>query len=82
MINFREQNTVQTLQRLFPDGLDAVIECAGFEYATTWRHKVEMAVGLESDTADLLTEMITCVRPCGRVRPFPPLCVCRRVLTD
>ena len=43
-------------------GVDCAIECAGFEYATTMKHKVEMAVGLETDACDILTEMITAIR--------------------
>jgi len=66
-INYKEQKTTEVLKTLFPTGIDVAIECAGFEYATSLLHKFEMAVGMETDTADLLTEMITCVRPFGHV---------------
>jgi len=66
-INFKEMNTLETLKKWYPNGIDVAIECAGFEYPTSFLHKVEMTLGLETDTADLLTEMITAVRPFGNV---------------
>jgi len=67
VINFREQETIKTIQDICPGGVDVAIECAGFESAKTWTHKIEMALGLETDTADIFTEMFTCVRKFGRV---------------
>jgi hypothetical protein len=29
----------------------------GFHYASTWMHKVEMAMGLETDPADVMNEI-------------------------
>ncbi len=52
---------------MFVGGVDCGIEAAGFEYSTTMTHKIERAVGLETDTADILTEIITSVRKFGRV---------------
>jgi len=66
-INYKEVNVVKRLYELFPDGVDVGIECAGFEYAKTWKHKIEMAVGIETDTADILTEIIKSVRGFGTV---------------
>ncbi|GAA6004425.1 hypothetical protein JCM10207_000721 [Rhodosporidiobolus poonsookiae] len=42
-----------------PPGLDVALECAAGEYAKSWLHKLEMAVGLETDTSEILNEMIT-----------------------
>jgi threonine dehydrogenase-like Zn-dependent dehydrogenase len=67
VINFKEQDTVKTINEICPGGVDVAIECVGFEYAKTWTHKIEMALGLETDTADVFTEMFTCVRKFGRV---------------
>jgi threonine dehydrogenase-like Zn-dependent dehydrogenase len=66
-IDFKQQNVVKTLTDLFPEGVDTGIECAGFDYAKTFKHKFEMAVGLETDTADMFVEMFTCVRPFGYI---------------
>jgi threonine dehydrogenase-like Zn-dependent dehydrogenase len=67
VINFKEKDTVKAMQEMCPGGVDVAIECAGFEYAKTWTHKIEMAIGLETDTADIFSEMFTCVRKFGRV---------------
>jgi threonine dehydrogenase-like Zn-dependent dehydrogenase len=66
-IDFDKVNVLETLAKRFPDGLDCGIECAGSEYAKTWRHKAELALGLEDDTSDILTEIISAVRPFGRI---------------
>lgn len=55
-----------------PAGLDVALECAAGEYAKSFLHKAEIALGLETDTSELLNEMIESVRPfgrCGVVRP-------------
>jgi threonine dehydrogenase-like Zn-dependent dehydrogenase len=53
VINFKEQDTVKTIAGMCPSGVDVAIECVGFEYAKSWTHKIEMALGLETDTADI-----------------------------
>eukprot|EP01118_Nematostelium_gracile_P011960 TRINITY_DN4314_c0_g1_i1.p1 TRINITY_DN4314_c0_g1~~TRINITY_DN4314_c0_g1_i1.p1 ORF type:complete len:419 (-),score=121.70 TRINITY_DN4314_c0_g1_i1:31-1287(-) len=67
VIDFANQKVLDTIEQLVPGGLDCTIECAGFEYATTLIHKVERALNLETDTADILTEMFMATRKCGNV---------------
>lgn len=50
-----------------PAGLDVALECAAGEYAKTWAHKLEIAVGLETDTSEILNECITSVIGYGTV---------------
>ncbi|KAI5481243.1 hypothetical protein MNV49_004863 [Pseudohyphozyma bogoriensis] len=50
-----------------PEGLDVALECAAGEYAKGWGHTIEMAVGLETDTSEILNEMILSVRNFGTV---------------
>jgi threonine dehydrogenase-like Zn-dependent dehydrogenase len=50
-----------------PQGIDIALECAAGEYAKGWAHKIEMAVGLETDTSEILNEMIAAVVPYGKV---------------
>ncbi|KAK6349494.1 hypothetical protein TWF696_005778 [Orbilia brochopaga] len=57
----------EALKELAPGGLDVALECAAGEYPKSLLHKVEIAVGLETDSADILNEMITSVRPYGRI---------------
>jgi len=67
VINYKENDVVKTLFQMVPEGVDCSIEAAGFEYAKTILHKVERAIGLETDTADILSECITCTKKFGRV---------------
>ncbi|KAF1813967.1 GroES-like protein [Eremomyces bilateralis CBS 781.70] len=48
-------------------GPDVGLECVAGEYAKGWVHAVEMAVGAETDSSEVLNEMITSVRNYGRV---------------
>ncbi|KAK8238900.1 chaperonin 10-like protein [Phyllosticta capitalensis] len=47
-------------------GPDVAIECAAGEYAKGWAHYFEMLLGAETDTSELVNEMITSVRNFGR----------------
>ncbi|KAK4208770.1 S-glutathione dehydrogenase [Rhypophila decipiens] len=47
-------------------GPDVAIECAAGEYAKGWMHWLEMATGAETDTSEILNEMIEGVRNYGR----------------
>lgn len=47
-------------------GPDVALECAAGEYAKGWLHWLEMAVGAETDTSEILNEMIEGVRNYGR----------------
>jgi len=66
-IDFKKYDVLEKLGEMFPDGLDVVIECAGGEYSKSLTDKVERALNLETDTADIFKEMFTAVRPFGRV---------------
>lgn len=48
-------------------GPDAAIECAAGEYAKGWMHWLEMSLGAETDTSEILNEMVEGVRNYGRV---------------
>lgn len=47
-------------------GPDDALECAAGEYAMGLMHKAEMALGLETDTSEIVNEMIESVRNYGR----------------
>ncbi|KAF4125418.1 Alcohol dehydrogenase GroES-like domain [Geosmithia morbida] len=47
-------------------GPDAAIECAAGEYARGWLHWLEMVVGAEMDTSEIINEMVESVHPFGR----------------
>jgi len=48
-------------------GPDVCIECAAGEYAKGWLHWLEISLGAETDTSEILNEMIEGVRNYGRV---------------
>ncbi|RYG52421.1 hypothetical protein EON67_01290, partial [archaeon] len=51
-------DVVKTVQSMMPGGPDVCIDATGFRFATGL-HKVERAVGLETDTSEIVNEMIT-----------------------
>jgi len=67
LINFKTENVIERMKQLCPGGPDCGIEAAGFEYAKSLTHKAERAVGLETDTSDIINEMIYTVRKAGTI---------------
>jgi threonine dehydrogenase-like Zn-dependent dehydrogenase len=66
-INFDECNVKEAIERLCPGGTDVAIEAAGFRYAKSVLHKIERKVGLETDTSEIVNEVIYCIRKFGRM---------------
>ncbi|GAA5922101.1 uncharacterized protein JCM15063_003186 [Sporobolomyces koalae] len=50
-----------------PAGADVCLEAAAGEYAKGFGHKIEMALGLETDTSEILNEMIESTISFGRI---------------
>ncbi|KAK3347445.1 chaperonin 10-like protein [Neurospora tetraspora] len=48
-------------------GPDVAIDCAAGEYAKGWLHWLEMQLGAETDTSEIINEMVEGVRNYGRV---------------
>lgn len=73
LLNFDEHKDVAvrineiTTSGSRPHGLDVALECAAGEYAKSLFHKIEIATGLETDTSELLNEMIQSVVNFGSV---------------
>ncbi|KAJ5100461.1 hypothetical protein N7456_006513 [Penicillium angulare] len=63
----RGHSVTSQLKEIVPEGLDVALECAAGEYAKGWAHYFEQLLGMETDTSELLNEMITSVRAFGRV---------------
>lgn len=61
------ENVTSQLKKMCDNrGPDVAIECAAGEYAQSWQHYFETLLGIETDTSELLNEMITSVRAYGR----------------
>lgn len=70
LVNFeKDKNVVKKVQELTapgqdgrpatrPAGLDVALECAAGEYAKSFIHKLEILTGLETDTSEILNEMM------------------------
>jgi threonine dehydrogenase-like Zn-dependent dehydrogenase len=72
-INFKKKKTVDVLHEMFTVsgsyiGPDVAIEAVGFHYTkSSWIDFFEQKLGLETDPAYIINEMITCVRKGGRM---------------
>lgn len=66
-INRKDKNVYQELRKLFPHGPDVAIEAAGLHYVQNTLHKVEVTLGLETDTSEIINELIYSVRKGGRI---------------
>ncbi|OGM43604.1 alcohol dehydrogenase [Aspergillus bombycis] len=63
----RGESILSQLKMIVPGGPDVALEFAAGEYAKGWAHYFEMLLGMETDTSEILNEMITAVRPFGRI---------------
>jgi threonine dehydrogenase-like Zn-dependent dehydrogenase len=63
----RGESVTSELKKRVHGGPDVALECAAGEYAKGWLHYFETLLGMETDTSEILNEMITSVRPFGRV---------------
>ncbi|KAJ5865863.1 hypothetical protein N7534_000416 [Penicillium rubens] len=61
------ESVTSTLKKMCEGrGPDVAIECAAGEYTKGWVHYFERLLGMETDTSELVNEMITSVRGFGR----------------
>ncbi|PWY86380.1 alcohol dehydrogenase [Aspergillus sclerotioniger CBS 115572] len=63
----RGESITSELKKMVPGGPDVALDCTSGEYAKGWAHYFEMLLGMETDTSEMLNEMITSVRPFGRI---------------
>jgi len=62
----RGTSVTSKLKELVPRGPDVALECVAGEYAKGWAHYFELMLGMETDTSEIVNEMITSVRNYGR----------------
>jgi len=58
---------VAEIQKSVPIGLDCAIDAAGFRYTKSMLHRAQRAVGLETDTSEVVNEMLRAVRKFGNI---------------
>lgn len=60
--------TVPTkIHEMVPGGVDISIDASGGEYGKGFMHKLELAIGMEQDTSEMVNEAIYATRKFGRV---------------
>jgi threonine dehydrogenase-like Zn-dependent dehydrogenase len=63
----KEQDVPARLLDMTGDGPDVGIECAGFHYTKSWTHSALAKLNMETDSADILNEMIKAIRKGGHM---------------
>jgi threonine dehydrogenase-like Zn-dependent dehydrogenase len=68
IINFDETPKVEEeIYRLEPEGVDCGIDAAAFRYTKGLLHTVQRAVGLETDSSEIVNEALRAVRKFGTI---------------
>lgn len=68
VIDYKSTDVVDTIHKMLGgDSLDVAIECVGFDFPQSWLHKLQMKAGLETDSAEILTEIFKCTKKRGNV---------------
>ena len=62
----RGTSVVSKLKEMEHGGPDVALECVAGEYAKGWAHYFEMLLGVETDTSEIVNEMIESVKNYGR----------------
>jgi len=65
IINASSVDVIQTMKTICPGGPDVAIECVGFRFPQSLVHKVERLLRAETDSPEILTQCITCLRKGG-----------------
>jgi threonine dehydrogenase-like Zn-dependent dehydrogenase len=60
------ESVTSQLKKMEYEGPDVALECASGEYAKGWGHTLEIMAGAETDTSEIVNEMITSVKSFGR----------------
>jgi threonine dehydrogenase-like Zn-dependent dehydrogenase len=55
------------IAKRMPGGPDHIIECVGLRFPKTWTSKIQRAIGLETDSCDILKEAIIAVKKGGKI---------------
>ena len=60
------QNVVGRIKELVPEGLDVALECVAGEYPKGWAQYFELLLGAQTDSSEIVNEMIMSCRSFGR----------------
>lgn len=65
IINGKEDDPVEAVQKLIPGGPDKVIDCVGFRFPESLLHKIEQTLKIETDSPNIVNSAIRMVRKNG-----------------
>jgi len=67
-LDFSQVNDVaEELYKLEEDGFDCCIDAAAFRYTKTIAHTIQRAIGMETDSSEVLNEMLRATRKFGNI---------------
>jgi len=66
-IDFSQQDVIKTVKEIVPLGPDVCIDAVGYRFSKSLLHKAQRAIKAETDTPEIVTEAIKCVRNGGHV---------------
>jgi threonine dehydrogenase-like Zn-dependent dehydrogenase len=66
-LNFDVHDISKTLLAKYPTGIEKCIDYAGFRFSTSLSHKFQRAVGLETDSPDIIAQMINVCKSGGNI---------------
>jgi len=66
-LNFDKVDLLKSLTSMFPDGVEKCLDCAGFRFAKSLGHRLSRALKLETDSPDIITEMVKVCRKGGNI---------------
>ena len=61
------ESVTSQLKNMVKGGPDVALECVAGEYAKGWAHYFELLLGAETDSSEIVNEMVTSVKNYGRV---------------
>ncbi|RAL61192.1 hypothetical protein DID88_010271 [Monilinia fructigena] len=64
----RGTSVTAKLKEMVPRGPDVTLECVAGEYAKGWAHYFELMLGMETDTSEIVNEMIASVKKLRSMR--------------
>jgi len=67
VINSSKEDPVKAVVNMIPGGPDKVIDCVGFRFPDSLLHKIERAIGIESDAPNVVNSAIMMCRKNGRI---------------
>jgi len=67
IVNSKEEDPLEAVEKLIPGGPDTVIDCVGFRFPEGFLHKLELKLKMETDAPNIVNTAIKMVRKNGKI---------------